>query len=243
MQSLHLRFVARAVLWGGSDSFQYSRKMVGFPCSTVYAAIVVMDQTNAVLRETLRVTIRRLTPEDREEFVALVRESVGLLEPWVRLPDTSQKFDAYIKRFDGVTAYCILVCVRETGDIAGTITVSDIIRGPYQRATIGYNAFINTARQGFMSEGLEMVVRFAFQDLNLHRLEADIQPGNTPSKKFAKKLGFRREGYSPDFVCIDGDWKDHERWAIINKRITTAQKWDQVLGWIRDNGIFYRKRK
>lgn len=167
-----------------------------------------------ILYVSTRVTLRRLTIEDREEFIELVKASSELLSPWVYLPATTAKFDEYFKRFDGKTAVCTLICERESDLIAGTVSISEITRGPYQRATVGYNAFIPRARQGYMSEGFPLVFRFAFDDLGLHRLEADIQPGNEPSLKFARKVGFCREGYSPGFVYIKGTWRDHERWAI-----------------------------
>ena len=70
-----------------------------------------------------------------------------------------------------------------------------------------------------MSEGFELVFRFVFGDLSLHRLEADIQPANEASLRLARRVGFRREGYSPKFILIDGSWKDHERWAINSDMI------------------------
>lgn len=179
----------------------------------------ILDETNQILYETTRVTLRRLTAADREEFLELVKASADFLHPWVYLPADEAKFDGYLQRFDGPVAECTLICIRESGAIAGCVTISDIIRGPYQRATVGYNAFVPSARQGYMSEGFGLVFRFAFGDLGLHRLEADIQPGNEPSLQFARKVGFRREGYSPGFICIGGSWKDHERWAIISDMV------------------------
>jgi ribosomal-protein-alanine N-acetyltransferase len=177
---------------------------------------------DANLHESSRVILRRLTAEDRDEFTELVKISAELLHPWVYLPSIPAKFDEYLERFDGSTAVCMLICVRESGSIAGTVTISDIIRGPYQRATVGYNAFSPTVGKGYMTEGLNLIFRYAFYDLRLHRLEADIQPGNGPSLSFAHKIGFAREGYSPGFALINGSWKDHERWAI-NKDMVAAQ--------------------
>jgi ribosomal-protein-alanine N-acetyltransferase len=155
-----------------------------------------------------------MSRDDREEFVSLVNVSREFLSPWVVLPDTFEKFDKYLDRFAGVSAECILICVRETGVIAGTASISEIIRGPFQRATVGYNSFAASARRGYMAEGFKLIFWFAFEELGLHRLEADIQPANVPSLKFAEKVGFRQEGYSPGFAFINGGWRDHERWAV-----------------------------
>jgi ribosomal-protein-alanine N-acetyltransferase len=168
---------------------------------------------------TASVIIRQLTAADREEFVTLVDSSAEFLHPWVYLPDNFDKFDSYLRRFDGKSAQCIVVCARESGKIVGAVSISEIIQGPYKRATVGYNAFKESARQGYILAGFGLVFKYAFEELGLHRLEADIQPGNTPSLRFAKKIGFCREGYSPGFACIKGIWKDHERWAINSDMI------------------------
>ena len=78
-------------------------------------------------------------------------------------------------------------------------------------ATIAFAPF---ASQGYMTEALGLVVRYAFRGLKLHRLEANIQPGNEDSIRLAKRCGFVKEGFSPAYLKIGGRWRDHERWAI-----------------------------
>lgn len=164
-----------------------------------------------------------MTDGDQEEFTALARQSIELHHPWVYIPENSAEYAEYLRHFERSDAESTLICERESGAIAGFVTINDIIRGPYQRATAGYGVFAPSARQGYMCEGFGLVFRFAFGDLGLHRLEADIQPGNSASIRFAAKIGFQREGLSPGFVYINGSWKDHERWAVTSDMIMPSR--------------------
>ncbi len=66
-----------------------------------------------------------------------------------------------------------------------------------------------------MSEGLQLAVRCAFSTLRLHRLEANIQPGNLASVALVRRCGFVREGFSRAYLRVSGRWRDHERWALV----------------------------
>jgi len=185
----------------------------------VYGSEMDQKRGRSVLYETTRVALRTMTDKDQQEFIELAKASAELHEPWVWVPTTSQEYVRYLRRFDESEAESTLICIRGSGAIAGFVTIKNIIRGPYQRATVGYGAFAPTQGLGFMSEGFGLVFRFAFGDLGLHRLEADIQPGNTASRRFAERVGFRYEGFSPGFLRIDGSWKDYERWAVTSDMI------------------------
>ena len=90
-----------------------------------------------------------------------------------------------------------------------------MVRGSFHSAYLGYYISAAAARCGIMSEALSLVIHHAFNVLELHRLEANIQSGNTASIALARKLGFRKEGFSPRYLRLDGEWRDHERWAIL----------------------------
>lgn len=97
----------------------------------------------------------------------------------------------------------------------GYVEITQIVRGLFCSAYLGYYAFAEHARQGLMAEGLQQVVRLAFTKLKLHRLEANIQPENLASIALVRSCGFHKEGHSPRYLKIRGRWRDHERWAIL----------------------------
>ncbi|MEU0845171.1 GNAT family N-acetyltransferase [Streptomyces sp. NPDC005962] len=161
-----------------------------------------------------RVELCPLTLADQDEFCSLVRASAELHSPWMRLPATAEAFQAWMRRFDDGTNRGFVIRVRETGEAAGTVNINSIIRGRYQGASIGYAAFAPSAGRGYMTEGLTLVLRHAFDELRLHRLEVNVQSANTASLALARRLGFSYEGMSPAYLYIDGAWRDHERWSI-----------------------------
>lgn len=174
------------------------------------------DKAEGVPAGSARVTIRPPTGRDQTEFLGLVRVSTGLHGPWISLASTPQEFQAYLQRYERPGEESRLVCVRDSGAIAGLVNISSIIRGRFQSASIAYAAFAPSAGRGYMTEGVGLVVRYAFEELRLHRLEANIQPGNEASLGLVRRLGFRYEGCAPDMLFIDGAWRDHERWAITS---------------------------
>lgn len=167
--------------------------------------------------EGSRVTLRPLSADDQDEFLELARASVSLHYPWYSMPTTVEEFQAYLTRLARPGTESLAVCVRGSGAIAGHFTLDNIVRGRFQSATLSYAAFAPAAGQGYMSEGLGLVLRYAFQQLRLHRVEASIQPGNEASLRLVRRHGFRKEGFSPNMLFIDGSWRDHERWAITRE--------------------------
>ena len=161
-----------------------------------------------------RVQLRVLVREDRTEFLALARESHRLHRPWTYPPERGDQFDELYNRSRREDFLCLLACRTDNGEIAGVFTISQIVRGAFQSAYLGYYAHERHAGQGLMREALEQILDHAFGALGLHRIEANIQPGNAASIALARGAGFRLEGYSPRYLLIGGQWRDHERYAI-----------------------------
>ncbi len=162
-----------------------------------------------------QVFLRHPVPEDEAEFIQLVRSSRTLHHPWAYPPSTQQAFVDYLQRSQSERHVSLLVCETSSGAIAGVINLNEIIRGAFQSAFLGYYAHANFAGRGYMTAGLGLALQYAFSGLRLHRLEANIQPANQPSIRLVKRCGFRLEGLSPSYLCINGEWRDHERWAIL----------------------------
>ena len=172
------------------------------------------DGGPAVPPEEHRVALRLLARGDREEFQRLAAESRGLHRPWTYPPERPEQFDELYARSRRDDTVCLLACLRDGGDIVGVLILSQIVRGYFQSAYLGYYAGARHAGKGLMSESMALVLDHAFGALALHRLEANIQPGNAPSIALARGAGFRLEGYSPRYLLIGGRWRDHERYAI-----------------------------
>jgi ribosomal-protein-alanine N-acetyltransferase len=168
-----------------------------------------------------RVYLREPVSEDQEPFLAAMRASVHHHRPWLYAPQTELEFLGFLERAARPASAFHLVCRRSDDAIAGFINISEIVRGNFQSAFVGYGAAIAHTRQGYMREGMRLVLARAFGPLGLHRLEANIQPGNEASIALARACGFEREGLSPRYLKIGGEWRDHERWAIRAEQLAS----------------------
>ena len=165
------------------------------------------------------VRVRMIEHGDRDEFLTLVRESRELHRPWAYPPDRNEQFDDLVARSRRDDVVTLLGCRLEDQAIFGVFTISQIVRGSFQSAYLGYYGHARYARRGYMREALKIVLDHAFGPMGLHRIEANIQPGNAPSTALALGAGFRLEGFSPRYLLIGGRWRDHERYAI------TVEEW------------------
>ncbi len=168
----------------------------------------------------MNMTLRVLKFEDKDAFLKAMLKSRSLHHPWVSPPLTSEEFDEYWKRFQESNQKSYLAC-DELNHIVGVFNVSEIVRGAFQNAFLGFYGNNDYTSKGYMSVGLKLVQKKVFEELALHRLEANIQPGNAKSINLVKNNGFHKEGYSPRYLKVNEQWCDHERWAI------TYEDWKQ----------------
>jgi [ribosomal protein S5]-alanine N-acetyltransferase len=162
-----------------------------------------------------RVIVRPIAPTDADELVRANRASIELHRPWVHPFTDRAGFQTYLDTLDGLQTVGLIARDTDAGNIVGVLTLSQIVRGAFQSAYLGFYGAVGQVGRGRMTEAVRSAVAHAFEDLALHRLEANIQPGNTRSLALVQRVGFRKEGFSPRYLSIAGEWRDHERWAIL----------------------------
>jgi GrpB-like predicted nucleotidyltransferase (UPF0157 family)/RimJ/RimL family protein N-acetyltransferase len=159
------------------------------------------------------IIIREPKIEDKAAFISAMQHSQSLHYPWVNAPATPQEFDEYFQRYQQANQKSFLVC-DGSGSIVGVFNISEIVRGLFQNAYLGFYVVTDYSGKGYMSAGLKLVLAKVFNELKLHRIEANIQPDNLKSIRLIKGNGFRYEGFSPRYLKIDNEWCGHEHWAM-----------------------------
>lgn len=172
------------------------------------------------LRRGERTLLTLASSDYSRQLAALQERNAEVHRPWVYHGDVGSYFE---KLAVGRTIGLFLWAVAEQS-LIGVINLNEPVFGIFRSAYLGYYIDSEFAGKGYMSEGLGLALDYAFGDREFHRVEANIQPRNLPSIALVKRLGFRLEGFSPKYLCIDGDWRDHERWAIL------AEEWQARRG-------------
>lgn len=167
-----------------------------------------------------RINIRFPQLVDVDEFISQSKTSVRFHRNLVSPALDSEAFDKYVKGNETDENKLFLLCRKKDDAIVGVTNMSQIFHGIFKNAYLGYYLFKDFVGKGYMTEGINLTLRYAFQDLKLHRLEANIQPHNSASINLVKRCGFTKEGLSRKYLKIGGKWCDHERWAIIK------EEWD-----------------
>lgn len=164
-----------------------------------------------------RVRLERPSARREREYLRAALRSRALHRGYVVLASTPHEFDAYLRAARRVNQESFFVIDASTHELAGVININEIVRHAELSGRLGYYAFVPHAGKGLMREGLELVVGRAFDELGLHRLEANIQSSNRRSIALVEGFGFRSEGKARGFLKIGNRWRDHERWALLKE--------------------------
>lgn len=173
------------------------------------------------------VTIRPVCATDAPALLDLQLRNRSFLAPFdPARPETfytlqGQRESALIAEADHEAGrtYAFVMLEARSGELAGRIALSNVVRGAWQNATLGY--FVDEARngRGYASEAVRLVLGFAFRTADLHRVQAAVMPRNAASARVLEKTGFRKEGFSPRYLEIAGTWEDHEVFGV------TCEEW------------------
>lgn len=183
-----------------------------------------------------RVHLRHPVGADQAEYIRLRDESEMWLSPWEATPpgqeppDDDLVFQRLLGSADTPQSQRFLLCVNDTGRIAGQVSLNQIVWGAFRNTIAGYWIGAAYAGKGLMTQGLTLALRQAFDVMKLHRVEANIIPGNAPSKALVRRLGFRYEGLAKRYLNIAQRWQDHEHWAM------TAEEWQEFRDQRRGGG-------
>ncbi len=179
-----------------------------------------------------RVMLRAPERQDWQQWAELRAASKTFLVPWE--PSWSddalsraafrRRLARYALEWHSDQGYTFLLFRAEEDILLGGISLTNVRRGVAETASIGYWIGEKFARQGYMTEGLGLALKFAFERLRLHRIEAACLPHNAASRGVLMKAGFREEGYAREYLCIDGKWQDHVLFGLL------ASEWRKKNG-------------
>lgn len=203
--------------------------------------LTVTESRRRLLPRGRTVYLRRPVAADVQILLALHRASARLYRGLASPMTTTRACAAYVARASRPDYCGMLVCRRMDDQIVGAVNISQIVRGGFQSAYMGYQAFTPYAGHGYMTAAMPLALRVVFRHLRLHRVEANIQPGNTASIALVTRAGFVNEGYSERYLKIAGRWRDHERWAITVERWSTQRRSARAV--TETTGVARRARK
>jgi len=173
--------------------------------------------------ETERMTLRPPMHSDFRAWSALRATSEDFLKPWEptwardhlsRKSFTNRVYWAQ-RSIANLTAIPLFLTSRDDNMLLGAITLDNIRRGPAQAGTTGYWIGGPHARQGYMREAIEGLVHYAFDTLDLSRIEAGCLPENTPSRRLLEQCGYKYEGVAQSYLQINGRWRNHVLYANL----------------------------
>lgn len=170
------------------------------------------------------VRVRLVEPADVGRITELLRANREFLAPWEPERPPGYFAEDHQRRLvdDALTQHAagtaVPLVVVEDGDVVGRMTISDVVRGPFQSAHLGYWVDRSRTGRGVATAAVDATVRLAFDDLGLHRLQAGTLLHNVASQRVLARNGFTRIGMAPRYLRIAGRWQDHILFQRLDDR-------------------------
>lgn len=112
--------------------------------------------------------------------------------------------------------YYILIIDKQSNEMLGTVSFSNLSRFPFHACSIGYSLANNAQGRGVMTRAVKLAVNYMFTIQNMHRIMASYMPRNKRSESVLQRVGFVKEGFAKDYLLINGEWEDHNLTALVN---------------------------
>ncbi len=178
------------------------------------------------MSKPLNVYIRPFILSDAEELLNLEKRnrafqqnySVSLPENYWTIETQKELIEKWAENIKKDIGYQFGIFKIDGDVLIGSISLFQVFRGPRQSALLGYSLDQEHNGRGYTTEATNLVIEYAFEKLNLHRIEAGVMPDNIGSIRVLEKAGFHNEGLAQKSVEINGSWEDHQMYAILNPK-------------------------
>ena len=176
---------------------------------------------------TNRLEIKTIDVIDKDDYVKYIKKIKNFIEEWEPKRDKDyyegngirKEIENKLNELESKKGYTYCIYLKGKNEIIGTITINNIVYGPFLSCFLGYKLSEKYLNNGYMTEALDHIIKIAFNDIGLHRIEANVMPRNIRSQKVLEKLGFTYEGLSRKYLKINNKWEDHEHYVILNEMV------------------------
>ncbi len=176
--------------------------------------------------QTERLLLEVPRPNDAAALAAYCRENREHLAAWEPARDEAYftaahwtrelvALEAAVRRGQALS-FVLRLRAEPAGPIQGRCALTNVVRGPFQAAHLGFSLDHRAQGQGLMAEALVATIRHAFEAMGLHRIMAAYVPTNERSARLLRRLGFRTEGFARDYLLLADAWRDHVLTALVN---------------------------
>ncbi len=169
------------------------------------------------LLQTKRILLRPPTQDDAEVFLQAVRESQKLHRPWVYPPDNHEAFTRYLRLCNADNFWGFLVLENQNNVLAGVVNIGQIAQSGLNISLLGFYGFSGMTGKGYLTDALNVICRYALNELRLPRLEVNVQSKNRRSIALVKRCGFKKLPGPAISLKVGENLQAHERWALVPK--------------------------